>query len=170
MEQNIENKLDFKTKIINFYHNNKIKFLCLLFILIIITILKIFVDIKTKKENTNISEKYIKAGVYLTSNDKKNAAKLYEEIILSKNKFYSLLSINALIEKKLIDENEKILNYFDIIENLNYTEEKLDLISFKKDLFLIKKYKDKEGKKILKNLIEKESKYKFLAEEIIINK
>ena len=170
MEQNIENKLELKTKIINFYHNNKIKILCFLFILIIISILKVFVDFKTKKENINISEQYIQAGVYLASNDKKNAAKLYEKIILSKNKFYSILSINTIIEKNLIDDEEKILNYFDIIENINYTEEKLDLILFKKALFLIKKSKDSEGKKILKNLTEKESKYKFLAEEININK
>ena len=170
MQQSIENKTDIKNKILNFYNLNKIKIYTLIFILLIILISAAYLKYDSKKKNDLIAEKYIKAGVYLTSNDKKNAAKLYEEIILSKNKFYSLLSINALIEKNLIDENEKILNYFDIIENLNYTEEKLDLISFKKALFLIKKSKDKEGKKILKNVIEKESKYKFLAEEIIINK
>ena len=41
-----------------------------------------------KKKMNLISEKYIQAGLYLSSNDKLKSKKIYKEIILSKNKFY----------------------------------------------------------------------------------
>ena len=79
------------------------------------------------------------------------------------------MALNKIIEKNLINENEKILEYFSILENLDLNEEELDLIIFKKALFLFKISKNLEGKKLLEKLIEKESKIKKLAEELLIN-
>ena len=59
-----------------------------------------------KKKNEIISEKYIQAGLYLSSNEMKNAKKIYEEIIESKNKFYSILALNTILEKNL-ESNDK---------------------------------------------------------------
>ena len=42
---------------------------------------------------------------------------IYEEIVLSGNDFYSLLALNTLIEKNLIEDNEKVIRIFYIIEN-----------------------------------------------------
>ena len=52
---------------------------------------------------------------------KKKLKNIYEEIILSKNKFYSLLALNTILEKNLINDKKKYLDYFEIIrKNKNF--------------------------------------------------
>jgi hypothetical protein len=167
MEDNLEQKLDFKKKLVNFYNLNKFKVFTSLVIAIIAAILFLLFKINNQKKNIEISQKFVEAGIYLSSNKLDDAKNIYEEIILSENKFYSLLSLNNIIEKNLIKDDNKILDYFNILEKLNYKDELQDLIIFKKSLFLLKISKDKEGKELLDILIEKNSKLKTLAEEII---
>lgn len=167
MEDNLEQKLDFKKKLVNFYNLNKFKVFISLVIAIIAAILFLLFKINNQKKNIEISQKFVEAGIYLSSNKLDDAKNIYEEIILSENKFYSLLSLNNIIEKNLIKDDNKILDYFNILEKLNYKDELQDLIIFKKSLFLLKISKDKEGKELLDILIEKNSKLKTLAEEII---
>lgn len=169
MEQKLENKTQFKDRLINFYNINKVKIFILIFILISILASLLFMNFKNEKENILISEKYIEAGLNLSLNKKNKATSLYEEVIISKNKFYSILAFNTLIEKDLINDEKKILKYFAILENLDYPEGQSDLILFKKALYLLKISKSTEGKKYLKYLIEKKSKLKLLAEELIPN-
>jgi len=114
-----------------------------------------------------IAEKFIQAGLLLSSKNKEKSKEFYEEIILSKNNFYSILSLNTILEKNLISDKNKILEYFSIVEKLTKSNEQLDLIFFKKALFLINKQEIKEGKAILEKLINQDSKYKFLAEEVL---
>ena len=76
----------------------------------------IFFKENKKKENILVSEKYTKAGILLQKNQNEDALKHYEEIILSKNNFYSILSLNTIIENKLVKDKKKILNYFEILE------------------------------------------------------
>ena len=85
-----------------------------------------------EKKNNLISERYIEAGLYLSSNDEKKAKEIYEEIIYSKNNFYSILALNTLLEKKLELNQEKVLDYFLIIEDLNISNEQRDLIIFRR--------------------------------------
>jgi len=167
MEDNLEQKLDYKKKLVNFYNLNKFKVFTSLVIAIIAAILFLLFKINNQKKNIEISQKFVEAGIYLSSNKLDDAKNIYEEIILSENKFYSLLSLNNIIEKNLIKDDNKILDYFNILEKLNYKDELQDLIIFKKSLFLLKISKDKEGKELLDILIEKNSKLKTLAEEII---
>jgi len=169
MISNSENKLELKDKVINFWQKNKIKIFIFGLILIIIILFVIYFYNKDKNKNILISDKYVKAGLYLASNQKDNAKVLYEEIILSKNKFYSILALNTIVEKNLISDDKKILKYFEILEGLDFQEEKQDLIIFKKALFYFKISKYNEGKKLLRKLIEKNSKFKNLAEEIKTN-
>ena len=99
---------------------------------------------------------------------KRNVAKtLYEEIILSKNSFYSILSLNKIIEKNLIVDENKILDYFKILEKSPAAKENRDLIFLKKALYLIKISNTKAANEILKNLIEKNSYFKSVAQELI---
>ena len=122
---------------------------------------------KSKRKNILISEKYIEAGLLL-SNDKINEAKnLYENVILSNNKFYSLLSLNTILEKNLIEDNKKILEYFDQLEKKNYSRDLKDLILFKKALYLMRNNNSESAKKILENLIKEDSNLKLSAQEII---
>ena len=168
MDKTEENKIEIKDKIINFFNNNKAKIYIFIFILVTSLVLFSFLKFTNEKKNIIAAEKYIEAGIYLGSNKKKDAAtKIYEEIILSGNKFYSILSLNTILEKNLISDKNKILEYFSIVEKLTKSNEQLDLIFFKKALFLINKQEIKEGKAILEKLINQDSKYKFLAEEVL---
>ena len=70
----------------------------------------------------------------LASGNKTESVNIYEKIILSKNKFYSLLALNTILEKNLISDTDKILNYFFLVE------EKLNLKSIKICYYLKKLY------------------------------
>ena len=167
MDQNISNNIDFKNRINNFFVHHKIKILIFLICLIAIIFSMFILKHNNEKKNIIYSEKFIKAGLHLASNNKSDAKALYEEIILSKNQFYSVLSLNTLIEKELITDNEKILNYFKILEKSVSSNERKDLIKFKKALYLIKTSNIKEGKEILNNLIDSNSTLKSIAQELI---
>ena len=169
MEQNVESKLELKKKIINFYNLNKLKIYIFIFLLLSIFAAISLFKYNNQKKNISISEKYIAAGMNLAANKNENAKLLYEEIILSKNKFYSILSLNTIVEKNLISDEKKILSYFEILENMDFQEEKYDLIIFKKALFYFKISEKQEGINLLEKLIEKNSKFRSLAEEITIN-
>ena len=120
-----------------------------------------------ENKNKKISEKYIQAGIYLTSKDKINSKKLYEEIILSKNKFYSSLALNKILENELEQNNQNILDYFDIIESIKFEKEKKNLIKLKKSIFLIKISNEEEGKKILNEIISDNSIWSETATELL---
>tara|TARA_B100000035_G_C20545930_1_gene356078 strand:+ start:62 stop:445 length:384 start_codon:yes stop_codon:yes gene_type:complete len=120
-----------------------------------------------EKKNILVSEKYVQAGLYLKSNDKNNAKLLFEEIILSKNEIYSILALNTIIEKKLISNEKEVLNYFNIIEKSISDKEYKDLIKLKKALYLQKISDIKNSKILLRNLVEKNSSLKPLAQELL---
>ena len=167
MEIKVEKKLDLKDKIVNIYNLNKKKIYIVFLILIIITISIIFFKFKNERENTLVAEKYVKAGIYLSKDQKNNATILLEEIVLSKNSFYSILALNTIIEKNLISDHKKIISYIVLTEEIIKSNEQEELLLFKKALYLIKNSKNLEGEKLLKDLINKNSKLKFLAKEAI---
>ena len=109
----------------------------------------------------------MQAGLFLASNKKDIARDLYEEIILSKNNFYSILALNTIIEKDLISSNEKILDYFKTLEETSLTKENYDLVILKKALYLIKTSDIEKGKNLLQILIDKNSNLKKIAQELI---
>tara|TARA_B100001063_G_C16587478_1_gene463889 strand:- start:252 stop:761 length:510 start_codon:yes stop_codon:yes gene_type:complete len=167
MEQNINNKNELKDKLESFYNTNKYKIFVTLSVLIIIFISIFFLKINNEKNNSLVAEKYIKAGLYLSENKRDQSKNLYEEIILTKNKFYSVLALNNILEKNLISDKNKILDYFLLVEKINNLEERSDLLTFKKALYFIKIGNIKEGNDLLKSLINKESTLKNIAQEII---
>ena len=169
MEQKLETKITFIDKINNFYRFHKIKIIFLLFVILIISITTIFIKQKKEKNNILIAEKYVQAVLNLSQSKEAEAKNLLDEIILSENKFYSILALNRIVEKNLIDNDEKILEYFSIVENFDLNEEDLDLLIYKKALFLLKTSKKKEGNELLEKLIKKDSKFKKLAEYSILN-
>ena len=119
-----------------------------------------------KSENEKVSEKFIQAGIYLSLNEQEKSKKIYKEIIISKNKFYSLLALNSIIDNDLEQDNEEILNFFKIIENTKIKKEQKNLVKLKRALFLIKISKDNEGKKLLNEIISDNSIWKETASEI----
>jgi len=167
MEQNENNKIELKDRLISFYNTNKIKIYIFIGILLLIVFSIAFITISNEKNNILTGNKYIKAGLYLTSGKKDQSKNLYEEIIFSKNKFYSILALNKLIENNLISDKNEILNYFQIVEKINISQEQHDLIVFKKALYLLKISNNKDGNVLLENLIKNNSKLNSLAKEIL---
>ena len=167
MEAETENKLDFKDKIINFFNKYKVKLYIIIFLLILIISFLKFINFNNKKNNIIISEKYIQAGIYLLSNKKEEAKNIFEEIIITKNNIYAILALNSIIEKNLINDKEKILEYFSLLENYKFSKDQKDIISLKKALYLIKSSDQKLGKKILKDLAERKSNISSIAQELI---
>ena len=169
MEQEINKNFENKNKFLLILKQNKIKIICILFIFLISALIVIFYKLNEQKKNTLISEKYIQAGLQLSADKKEKSKKILENIILSKNEFYSVLALNTLLEKNLEKDEKKIISYFEILEDLSLPKEQKDLVIFKKALFLIKIFKVDEGKNLLKKLIKENSNYKSLSEEILNN-
>ena len=167
MDQNLENNKSFKNKAILFFNENKLKIIFLIFSLITVIIFFLFLSINSEKKNNLIAEQYIQAGIHLSSGQRTKSIKIYENIILSQNKFYSILALNIILEKKLVSDEKKILDYFDVIEGLDISTDRKDLILLKKSLYLMKNSQQKKAKKILKELVEKNSQFKNLAKEIL---
>ncbi len=168
MEDNIESKIELKSKLINFLNLNKFKIIIFFSILILSIFSLLFINLMERKKNVLIAEKYVEAGLLLAANQKDDSLKLFEEIILSKNKFYSILSLNTILEKNLVTDKIKILNYFKTLEKLKFSSETSDLITLKKALYYLKVADMEIGNDLIKKLIENKSSLKSIAEEIII--
>ncbi len=169
MDQNLDNKIELKSKLINFYKENKIKILIFFSIFLIIVALVIFLQINNERKNILISEQYIKAGILYSKNQNQKSKEIYENILKSKNSFYSTLALNNIVEKDLENDKNKILEYFDKVEKLQKNKDQKDILKFKKALFLLKNFEKKDANKLFKELINTNSKIKNLAEEILSN-
>ena len=167
MEQNQENKLELKDKLINYYNLNKIKISIFFGVLVLVFFSYSFLIYNNDKKNNLIAEKYIKAGLYLTSDKKDEAKIILKEIISDKNKFYSILALNTLIEKDLITDKKEVLDYFYFVEKKIKSKEQKDLLNLKKALFLTKMNDLNAAEKLLNKLKDESSQFKFLAEEIL---
>ena len=120
-----------------------------------------------KKKSIKISQNYIEAGIYLASDNKEKAKKIYEDIILSKDNFYSILALNKILEKNLVIDKNQVIDYFDILEKSVSSINERDLIIFKKALYLIKNSEAKTGEDLMQNLIDQESSLTPIIQEIL---
>ena len=169
MDQHIDKNLEFTEKLKLFFKEQKVKIIlisctCVL-ILIIFLVMKIFQE----RENISISEKFIKANIFLSTQNEDKSKELYEEIIKSKNKFYSILALNTILEKELENDENTIINYFDTLQDLSIPRDQRDLLILKKALYLIQTSKTKEGKDLLKKLSNSNSHLKNIADQILEN-
>ena len=167
MSENPNQADDIKMRLILFFRNNKIKILISFFIIFFGLISYSLNQYNIKKTRNLISEKYILAGIYLSSGEKEKSKKLFEEIVLSNDKFYTSLALYSILEKKLENDRQKILMYFDNAKKSVKLKDQKDIITFKKALYLLKENETDKAKSLLKNLIKSDSKIKSLAEEIL---
>lgn len=167
MQYNNENKLETKQRLINFYNSNKIKIYSLIIFSLVVVGSIIFIKYLDQKKNIQIAEKYIKANLLLASDENEKAKKSFEEIILSNNEFYSILALNTIVEKKLISDEKKILEYFKITKANASTKNQKDLITFKQALYLIKNSETEKGNVLLEKLISNESEFKSMSQELL---
>ncbi len=169
MDQNKDKKIEFIDKFKSFFITQKIKIILFFCILVLLLIIFSIIKINQERQNILISEKFIKANIYLSSDNKEKSKEIYEEIIKSKNKFYSILALNTILEKKLESSEEKIINYFNILQDLSIPPEQKDLLILKKALYLLQISKTEEGKNLLKKLSDSNSYLKKISDQILEN-
>ena len=161
-----ETKINSSEKIENFVQKNK-NILLIIFTLIIFALVGIsYFNYYQKSKNEKVSEKFVQAGIYLSLNKQEESKKIYKEIVTSKNKFYSLLALNSIIDNDLEQNNEEVLELFNIVENTRIEKEQKNLVKLKKALYLIKISRDNEGEKLLNEIISDDSIWKETASEI----
>lgn len=167
MDQDSNNKKDNLENLKTFFKKNKIKIIIFNFILFSLLFFYIAKTQFENKKKLNISEKYIKAGLLLSKDKKEESKKIFEEIIFSNSKFYSLLALNIILDKNLIENKEQVLKYFEKVESEGFSDEINDLIIFKKALYLLEQGDIKNGKKLLNGLVNNNSRISSLALELI---
>ena len=167
MDINSDNSQSKQNRISFFINKNKKKILISTILIILLCLSLIFFQINNNRKNILLSEKFMNAQIYLSTDKKIKALNIYEELIKSKNKFYSNMALNMIIENDLEKDSSIILNYFEIVESITKDNKQKDLINFKKALYLIEISKAGEGKKILQKLSDKESDLKFMIDEIL---
>lgn len=167
MDINSDNSQSKQNRISFFINKNKKKILISTILIILLCLSLIFFQINNNRKNILLSEKFMNAQIYLSIDKKIKALNIYEELIKSKNKFYSNMALNMIIENDLEKDSSIVLNYFEIVESITKDNKQKDLINFKKALYLIEISKAGEGKKILQKLSDKESDLKFMIDEIL---
>ena len=167
MENDFENKISNIDKVINYIKEKKKIFIISASFIIFLLIGIIYLDYHKNLRNKKISEKFVQAGLYLASENKSESNNLYKEVVLSKNKFYSPLALNNIIDNNLETNNEEIIRLFEILESINLEKERKNLVKLKKALFLLKISKDQEGNKLLNEIISDNSIWKNAAEELL---
>ena len=167
MDINSDNPQSKQNRISFFINKNKKKILISTILIILLCLSLIFFQINNNRKNILLSEKFMNAQIYLSTDKKIKALNIYEELIKSKNEFYSNMALNMIIENDLEKDSSIVLNYFEIVESITKDNKQKDLINFKKALYLIEISKAGEGKKILQKLSDKESDLKFMIDEIL---
>ncbi len=150
-----------KTKIKKFYEKNKI----LIYVFIFFIVITIFgtVYYLENKENKRIalSDDYIQAQIYINQGEKNEAKILLEKIVYKNDPTYSSLSLFLLLNEDLINDNNKINNFFDhLLKNNKYEEEIENLIIFKRLLTQFDNLQESELLNISKPIISSDSVWK----------
>ena len=158
---NIENQEIPKKSFKEFVKENKVIIISFLTLLVLGLLVFIGFNEYTKKKNLLVSENFNKAKILIDRNNNEEALKILEKIVYKNNKFYSPLSLNIILEKKLIKDKNKIISYFDeIISNLSVDLETKNLFIFKKTIFLGGDIEENELLKNLKPIIQSNSVWK----------
>ena len=123
--------------LLNFLKANIKIFLYIFGILILIITAIIWFTSSNKIKETKISDSFINAQILIEKGKKNEAEKILSNLVLEKNSPYSSLSLFLIIENKLIDNKETIINYFDeVINNNSFKEEDLNLLRLKKAIYI----------------------------------
>ena len=148
-------------KMKNFYVNYK-KQLITLVVVIVLSLFGFFLYEEYKFGNKEkLANKYNNIITKFEINQKENVSSELKEIINVKDKTYSPLAFYFLLDNEMINSNEEINTYFDILINdLDLDDEIKNLTIFKKGLFNSDFVEENELLNILNPLIKSESKWR----------
>ena len=160
-----KNKLD---KLINIVKNNIKLFIIIISLAIISLIVTFFINLNLEKKNEEISEKFNKANIFLENKKNDDALNILKKIIENKHKFYSPLSLNLIVEKKLIENQKEVINLFNeviLIKGVN--KDNKNLIKIKKALFIMNTANEDEILEILNPIINSKSLWRSQAINLV---
>lgn len=145
-------------KIKNFFVQNKKKiFAIILAIIISILVFFAFGEYKGNKIK-KISDTYNSVVINYSENNKEKTAESLVQLVNKKNPTYSPLSLYFIIDNKLISDNERINELFDIVINeISLDKEIKNLNIYKKALYNADNSNENELLNILNPLINSES-------------
>ena len=148
-------------KMKNFFINYK-KQLITLVVVIVMSLFGFFMYEEYKFGNKEkLANKYNNIITKFEINQKENVSSELKEIINVKDKTYSPLAFYFLLDNEMINSNEEINTYFDILINdLDLDDEIKNLIIFKKGLFNSDFAEENELLNILNPVIKSESMWK----------
>ena len=148
-------------KMKNFFLNYK-KQLITLVVIIVLSLFGFFLYEEYKFGNKEkLANKYNNIITKFEINQKENVSSELKEIINVKDKTYSPLAFYFLLDNEMINSNEEINTYFDILINdLDLDEEIKNLTIFKKGLFNSDFAEENELLNILNPVIKSESMWK----------
>ena len=148
-------------KMKNFFLNYK-KQLITLVVIIVLSLFGFFLYEEYKSGNKEkLANKYNNIITKFEINQKENVSSELKEIIHVKDKTYSPLAFYFLLDNEMINSNEEINTYFDILINdLDLDDEIKNLIIFKKGLFNSDFAEENELLNILNPVIKSESVWK----------
>jgi len=151
-------------KMKNFFINYKNQ-LIILMVVIVLSLFGFFLYEEYKFGNKEkLANKYNNIITKFEINQKENVSSELKEIINVKDKTYSPLAFYFLLDNEMINSNEEINTYFDILINdLDLDHEIKNLIIFKKGLFNSDFAEENELLNILNPLIKSESMWKSHA-------
>ena len=146
---------------LNFIKSNSKIFIYSLAI-IFATVLVFFWYLNNHENNKTItSDNYIKAQSFLKNEKKDDAKKILLNIIEKKDTPYSSLALFLIIENNLIENKSEVLSYFDkVIDNTDLKKEDLNLIKFKKAMYISDLKNEQEILKLLNPIIKSNSVWK----------
>ena len=147
--------------LLNFLKANIKVFIYIFGILTLVIAAIIWFTNNNKIKETKISDSFINAQILIDNGKKNEAKKILSNLVFEKNSPYSSLSLFLIIENKLIDNKETIINYFDeIINNNSFKEEDLNLLRLKKAIYISDISMEQEIIELLKPVINSNSVWK----------
>lgn len=145
-------------KIKNFFVQNKKKIFAIILV-VIISILAFFAFGEYKgKKIKKISDTYNSVVIDYSENNKEKTAESLVQLVNKKNPTYSPLSLYFIIDNKLISDNERINELFDIIINEISLDKEIKYLNiYKKALYNADNSNENDLLNILNPLINSES-------------
>jgi len=159
-----------KRKIFDIIKSNLKAIIIGILLLLVAIFIYSWVKFKEDVKKTDLSENYIEAKIMLSQKKSNEALNILRTIIEEKDSTYSVLSLYLVIDQDLEKDNKKVLNYFDKVLSINdLKNEDLDLVKFKKAIFISSYGNERELLDLLNPIINSDSVWrsqsiKFLAD------
>ena len=159
-----------KKKIFDIIKSNLKAIIIGILLLLVAIFIYSWVKFKEDVKKTDLSENYIEAKIMLSQKKSNEALNILRTIIEEKDSTYSVLSLYLVIDQDLEKDNKKVLNYFDKVLSINdLKNEDLDLVKFKKAIFISSYGNERELLDLLNPIINSDSVWrsqsiKFLAD------